>query len=252
MLLKPQFLVAQESLKPFAEKLDVNLKSFQKSTHKTCFNKASSDFYLEKSTFQNQSISVLTKKQLSNLMGELKNNKDIPYDFPHGGCEERAYLTADWLAKKGIKSGKAFLTKDPTKAFAFRIPHPKKANAFLEFKYHVANFVLVKEGKQTKAYIIDPIVSSAPINLENWRKKLTGHSMAEYSKQYQGEISFGPAEQYSSEGLNVDFKNQEFKADLHKTLEKYSHYSSYPEGEADFYMELEQIELMKLKMDDGL
>lgn len=123
---------------------------------------------LAENQFKEPAGKVLSEKEAQALFDEVKNMKDLPWDFTADGCYARAQITAERLEKKGIAVGKAFFLGDDL------WPQNKPRNELDGWTYHATAFVYVKgrDGKIRKM-ILDPASSSKPVESYEFAKNLS-------------------------------------------------------------------------------
>lgn len=118
--------------------------------------------------FKEPTGKVLSEKEAQVLFDEVKNMKDLPWDYTADGCYARAQITAERLEKKGIAVGKAFYLGNDL------WPEGAPRTEMDGWSYHVAPFVYVKgqDGK-TRKMIMDPSSSQKPVESYEFAKKIS-------------------------------------------------------------------------------
>jgi hypothetical protein len=121
------------------------------------------------------SLSVLTLVEANALFNELASNPEIPFEYPLDGCYARAHKMSMIMEKKGITSGKAWVTGD---LFVDTSMGP------VEWGYHVAPLVLVQGKKGAVPYVFDPSLSKTPIPFNKWKKKILTKKGSKLDDEY--------------------------------------------------------------------
>lgn len=133
--------------------------------------------------YEGDSISVLTKEEADKLFKAFSEVDYMKFDYLHGGCEIRAHEYALIAKANGIEMGKAMTMygdridrgglypKEWTEKVKSgeEIPVPE---GFLGWRYHVAPYVLVKDGDEIKPYVLDIGIANKPKTLKQWNTSL--------------------------------------------------------------------------------
>ena len=127
--------------------------------------------------------------------GEIKNafdyilQSEIDFDFPQGGCQQRAQIMSMILQKKfAIQHCKvwlfapAALYEGDTRTLFVEDKNKLSPNNTVEWNYHTAPAVLVKNTDKAETFIIDPSVNkSQPILLADWFAQIGNSSVSSYT-----------------------------------------------------------------------
>jgi hypothetical protein len=121
-----------------------------------------------------QQASLMTKEQMEAAFKILKDEKEMRWDIPDL-CAPKAQKGAILLQNKGVIVGKVFATVPGTLTGAFTDGdklNPKLADARRlqkSWDYHVAPFVLFKNGGKEEKWVLDPLLFKGPVPLETWK-----------------------------------------------------------------------------------
>ncbi|MBK26787.1 MAG: hypothetical protein CME70_22490 [Halobacteriovorax sp.] len=137
----------------------------------------------ETSEYRGDSLSVLSPEEAEKLFKAFYEVDYMQFDYLHAGCEIRAHEYALIAKANGIKMGKAMTMygteidrgglypkewKEKDKA-GEKIPVP---DGFIGWRYHVAPYVLVKDGDKIKPYVFDMGIAKKPKTLKQWNSSL--------------------------------------------------------------------------------
>jgi len=175
----------------------------------------------EAQSFENDSISVLTKEEAEKLFQEFSQITYMKFDYLHDGCFARAHEFALIAKENGIEMGKVFLSDTQDKASLYpkewrdndQAPVP---SGFYGWRYHVTPYVLVKEGDKLVPYVFDVGVTSGPKAIEEWRKDSV-YRESETELVYRDRAFMFADGGYSSEGksnIESQLKDQELMRSL--------------------------------------
>ncbi len=137
----------------------------------------------EEEEYQDDKISVLTKEQADELFMAFSEVDYMKFDYLHAGCEIRAHEYALIAKANGIKMGKAITmygdeidrgglypkewTDKEKKGEEIPVP-----DGFVGWRYHVAPYVLVKDGDSVKPYVLDIGIAKKTKTLSEWNSSL--------------------------------------------------------------------------------
>lgn len=110
----------------------------------------------------------IDKHELIQLTSKLWSNKSLKNENPEGYCRGRAYLTSKLLDEMGIQSNILEI-----KGHIFASYKVDGAHVGMSYLEHFVNIINVKEGNTTKQYVIDPMFTDGPIQMEKYRKKMS-------------------------------------------------------------------------------
>jgi hypothetical protein len=114
-------------------------------------------------------ISEVSAEYAQLLFDELKALPDIPFDYPEDGCFARAHAMVKHLDQQGIHMAKVFLHGD------LRVETHKSPKGYVEWRYHVAPMMMVRNGNKKSLYVFDPAIFDRPVTLEEWIQVQTSH-----------------------------------------------------------------------------
>ncbi len=136
-------------------------------------------------SYEGDELTILTKEQADRLFKAFSEVEYMKFDYLHAGCEVRAHEFALMAKANGIEMGKAMtmygdeigsgglypqewkdLKKNNKKT---QIPVP---DGFIGWRYHVAPYLLVKDGDEIRPYVFDIGVAKKTKTLGDWRKSL--------------------------------------------------------------------------------
>lgn len=120
---------------------------------------------------------------------EIVNTSKIDFDFSQGGCQQRAHVISLLLQKKyAIEHSKvwlfapAALYNGNVETFFIEDKNKLAPDNIVNWNYHVAPAVLVKENGQENFYIVDPNISKdGPMLLGNWFNSIGNSCAGRYS-----------------------------------------------------------------------
>lgn len=110
----------------------------------------------------------------------------IPFKYPQGGCESRAYAMNLILNKMGVNNTRIWVYA-PSKFVAgnyesLTITDINDPNDIVSWSYHTAPVVLVKNGTAVDTVVLDPAINSEkPLNINDWLKSMKGSEKSRYS-----------------------------------------------------------------------
>lgn len=133
--------------------------------------------------YQGDMISVLSKEEADKLFNAFSEVDYMKFDYLHAGCEIRAHEYALIAKANGIEMGKAMTMygdeidrgglypKEWTKKVKAgeEVPVP---DGFVGWRYHVAPYVLVKDGDEIKPFVLDIGIAEKPKTLKQWNSSL--------------------------------------------------------------------------------
>ncbi len=159
-------------------------------------------------------VNIVTPEHAIELFNKMKNQPQIPFDYPADGCYARAHEMSMLLEKEGVITGKAFIEGD------LRVETPSSTKGYVEWRYHVAPMLVVKERENSyKIYIIDPSIFDKPVPVEEWQKIQTKHFSGRMEKNYYTKRFY-----YSTNSLKDDDRQtylQENVDDTKVSLKKF-------------------------------
>ncbi|GEM_PF-4267453 len=113
---------------------------------------------------------ILTEDNVQKIFQEVKNMEDLDFSFEKSisGCEARAHIIADRLAKRGIYVGKVWLHGE-------RLFPNEKREEFPDagWSFHVAPFVVVKMKDGTyERYVLDPSSTDEAVSVSEFEENI--------------------------------------------------------------------------------
>ncbi len=119
----------------------------------------------------------------------LAHQSQIEFNYPQGGCQQRAHIMSLRLAKKfNIQHGKVWVFAPitmhvhDTRTLFITDKNQITPNSIVEWNYHVAPVVQVNDGKATRIMVIDPSINlNNPILLEDWFGAIGNSDASEYT-----------------------------------------------------------------------
>lgn len=152
-------------------------------------------------------LTVLTLEEATQVFNELAENPEIPFGYPVDGCYARAQKMTILMEKKGIISGKAWVTGDIL---------VDTYMGQINWIYHVAPVVLVQEKLETVPYVIDPSLHKKPVPFSEWKKNMLQKSGSDIDDDYYtSRFAFFPGER--------DTKRDHYDEDHNATTEETSY-----------------------------
>jgi hypothetical protein len=167
---------------------------------------------LTSSTGKSFKISLLTEEQAAQIFKDMAEQKNIPFCYPEDGCYARAHKMTQLMEKKGFIAGKVFLEGD------LKVETKNSPKGFVEWWYHVAPLVAVKQGKKVELLVIDPSLVKGPLKLDDWINLQTSHLGGKKDSLYHTpRFNYTPSDKNQQ---RKDYDNDD-KEDTQKTLERY-------------------------------
>ena len=123
-------------------------------------------------------ISLVSKEYAKELFDEMAAQKHIPFDYPQDGCYARAHEMSRLLEKKGVITTKVFVEGD------LRVATKNSPNGYVEWWYHVAPIIKVRDGDKEELYVFDPSIFDRPVTIKEWTEIQTKHSPDQQESVY--------------------------------------------------------------------
>ena len=134
-------------------------------------------------------LKVYDKTTIEQAFHSIANKSAIEFNFPQGGCQQRAQIMSMLLEKRfGIAHYKIWLF--PPSALhigdtrALYIPDKNKLTPgnIIEWNYHVAPVVQVHHEGETQTMVIDPSINrQEPLFLPQWFAAIGNSDISKYS-----------------------------------------------------------------------
>jgi len=240
--------LAAEDLRAFCDGLDKTLRHINRSENRPCNAASLIPASARMARLEGQPVTVMSEADAQKLFTELKNNKDIPFEFSLAGCEQRAHEMARLLLLKGVTPLKGFASVDESKAPRLEIPHPRKKGQTIRWKYHVAPVVLVEKNGKLVPYTLDPSMEGKAVPTLQWKKDMTRHD-----PDMAVDLRFREASYYNESGtLKRDPRDPEFTKSNQESLREFKRYAQDPHGEEEWQFQYELQEGKWNAADPGL
>lgn len=146
---------------------------------------------------------ALTQQEAQKRFDKFKSREDIPWDYPHDCCYNRAHVMAKELQAEGVDVCKVWnYAPPPTIGSPLRVSTPNDPRGYVEWSYHVAPTVPVMDpqGKVSRM-VIDPSITGTPITPDQWKaiqgeplSELVSTSAAPYYRYPSGKVSATPTD----------------------------------------------------------
>jgi len=101
-------------------------------------------------------------------------DSEIEFNYIQGGCQHRAHIMSIILNRLSIEHFKVWLFapknlyKEDLRSLVIKDKNDLADNSKINWGYHVAPAILVKEGEETTTYILDPSINRKAIKLSDW------------------------------------------------------------------------------------
>ena len=134
-------------------------------------------------------LKVYDFQQVQQAFKSISKDWGIEFNFPHGGCQQRAQLISLLLQKKfNLNHYKvwlfapAALYQKNTGMLQLIDKNYLSPNEHIEWSFHVAPVVRIKENKEVKTFVIDPSVDrDMPLEINTWLAALGNSHTGQYS-----------------------------------------------------------------------
>ncbi|MBC7712022.1 MAG: hypothetical protein H7177_01695 [Rhizobacter sp.] len=138
-------------------------------------------------------LTVMTEERAMDVFNKLKNDEDIPFNYPLDGCYARAHKMALDMDDMGIVSGKAFVEGE-------LFVDTKLGEA--GWSYHVASLVMVKKNGKNIPTVIDPGLFDHPVSYDEWKSFLLKNPNSRMKSEY-----FTKRFNYDPDSRHADLKD---------------------------------------------
>jgi hypothetical protein len=140
-------------------------------------------------------ISVNKAKQ---LYSKARNSLKINWSASDNGCEARADLVAEVFEKEeGLITEKVWAM--PPNNGLLSVYMNNAETELVEWNYHVANIVEVKNGNNISKMVIDPSLFEEPVPLDIWKARITKHSGNSVTFPNSSRLAYMPPMSYSGD-----------------------------------------------------
>ena len=119
---------------------------------------------------------TISLKKAKKLFDQQAKRSDISWNYQDDGCFARAHLMTRDFKKSGVTSDKVWARGD------FKII--AKDGHLIEWNYHVAPIVYVKQNGKVEKYVIDPSVADEPVTVEDWLNRFSSGNIPRYESIY--------------------------------------------------------------------
>lgn len=147
---------------------------------------------MEATYFHNADLSYLNTYDLATiqrLFDNIVHEFEIEFTYPQGGCQQRAQIMSMLLSKKfntdhckvWLFPPIALYIGDNRTLFIEDVNHLTPNNR-IEWNYHVAPIVQVKNGDEVNTMVMDPSIDSTrPLLLSDWLSAIGNSEVSKYS-----------------------------------------------------------------------
>ena len=147
---------------------------------------------MEPTYFPNAELSYLKVYDVvtvQHAFEHIAHNSQIEFNFPQGGCQQRAHIMSLLLAKKfNIEHCKVWLFPPvalyvgDTRTLYIDDKNKLTPNNKIEWNYHVAPVVQVRNNGSVDTMVFDPSINYAePIFLDKWFDAIGNSHVSKYS-----------------------------------------------------------------------
>ncbi len=134
-------------------------------------------------------LQVYNYQEVQDAFISLSNNWGIEFDFPHGGCQQRAQILSLLLLKKfNIQHLKvwlfapAALYQNDNRMLQLIDKNYLSPSEHIEWSFHVAPIIRIKNNDVIETYVIDPSINrDNPIKITDWLAVLGNSNSSQYS-----------------------------------------------------------------------
>ncbi len=134
-------------------------------------------------------LQVYDLKTIQEIFSSIAHESEIEFNFPQGGCQQRAQMMSMMLTKKfNIDHCKVWLFPPvslyigDTRSLYIADKNQLTPNNSIEWSYHVAPVVQVKIDDEVRTLVIDPSIDfNEPILLEQWFDSIGNSSISKYT-----------------------------------------------------------------------
>jgi hypothetical protein len=134
-------------------------------------------------------MKVYEYKTIKSYFDSIANFSAIEFNFPQGGCQQRAQIMSMLLSKKfNIEHARVWifapidLDPDDKRTLFITDKNGLSPNNTIQWNYHVAPVVLVKKGTGVDTLVIDPSIDKTqPISLSKWLQAIGNSQISKYT-----------------------------------------------------------------------
>jgi hypothetical protein len=110
-----------------------------------------------------------TPEQARAAFRRMAEADDIAWTHPQDGCYSRAHLMVRRLRDLGYRPGKVWAFASGQNLHARTLHDPQ---GYIEWWWHVAPTLMVKDGGAIREVVIDPSLFTRPVSLQRWRDSM--------------------------------------------------------------------------------
>lgn len=134
-------------------------------------------------------LKIYDTATIQNVFDAIAHHSQIEFNFPQGGCQQRAQMMSMMLAKNfNIDHCKVWLFPPvalyvgDARTLYIADKNGLTCNNKIEWNYHVAPVVQVQAGDKVNTMVIDPSINAAqPILLSNWLGSIGNSDVSRYT-----------------------------------------------------------------------
>lgn len=166
-----------------------------------------------------EDVSVISYEYMEELFHQLASHPRIPFKYPDDGCYARAHKMSLLLEQIGILTVKSFIIGD------LQAKTPNHPKGFVNWWYHVAPALYVKDGENKTLMVFDPSIFDDPVSYIGWVEAQTQHRTGKVSESYTTlRFVYTPHKLNDSKDLTdylmEDLVDMEMTLDLHTQIER--------------------------------
>lgn len=127
-------------------------------------------------------------QEINAMFDSVANKSGMEFNYPQGGCQQRAEMMHIVLASLKIEHARIWLfapvnlTEGSNTYLKVKDKNGLAPDSVITWGYHVAPCVLVNENNKTDTLIFDPsIFSGTPLTLKKWLSSIENSSFSEYT-----------------------------------------------------------------------
>ena len=154
-------------------------------------------------------VSVITPQAANAAFAQIKADKRIPFAFLLDGAYARSFAIGKQLGDRGIATAQAVVDG--------KLQFMSEEFGAIDWGYHIAPAVLIREKASIKLYVLDPSLTSGPVTYEEWRAIFLKTRVTKITDQYLvSRFVYGPEKtdtstEYDPEALaDMDETNQKY------------------------------------------
>lgn len=166
-------------------------------------------------------LSSVSDEYAKVLFEILKGHKEIPFLYPQDGCYARAHAMALILEKLGVITGKIYIEGK------LQIESNRSPNGIVDWVYHVAPIVMVREGDKEVLKVFDPSMFDHPVTVDEWENAQTSRPGTHKDRDFKtNRYAYWPDDQRSNPNSRTKFLNGDVE-NMKQTMEDYLIYQRW-------------------------